>query len=144
MISWSRKSLPFALFRGPDTAQHRADVACARMPKLLISSPEDYLKVARALVPPGPHEPATFLNHGLDEARPLCQLPRWGYVLKGKTSFQLAGREESYEAGDAYYVPPGHIPVHHVGAEIIEFSPTDVLGATMAAVMRNMSHGNIA
>ena len=28
-------------------------------------------------------------------------------------------------AGDAYYVPPGHTPVHYAGAEIVEFSPTE-------------------
>jgi hypothetical protein len=70
-----------------------------------------------------------------------CQLPRWGYVLKGKTSFRFDDHEEVYEAGDAYYVPPGHIPVHHAGAEIIEFSPTDILGATMSAVMKNIEKG---
>jgi hypothetical protein len=85
------------------------------------------------------HEASANLSplfQGLPDDR--CQLPRWGYVLKGKTSFEFADREEVYEAGDAYYVPPGHIPVHHAGAEIIEFSPTDVLGATMVAVMKNM------
>lgn len=71
-----------------------------------------------------------------------CQLPRWGYVIKGKTSFQFADREEVYEAGDAYYVPPGHIPVHHAGAEIVEFSPTDVLSETISAAMKNMDRGN--
>lgn len=67
-----------------------------------------------------------------------CQLPRWGYVLKGKVAFRFADREETYEAGDAYYVPPGHTPVHHEGAEIVEFSPTDVLGETMGVVMGNL------
>jgi pimeloyl-ACP methyl ester carboxylesterase len=42
------------------------------------------------------------------------------------------------EAGDAYYVPPGHTPVHHAGAEIVEFSPTEILGETIPVVMRNL------
>ena len=79
------------------------------------------------------------LFKGLPDDR--CDLPRWGYVLKGKTSFQFADHEEVYEEGDAYYVPPGHIPVHHGGAEIIEFSPTAVLGATMGVVMKNIEKG---
>jgi len=76
------------------------------------------------------------LFKGLPDDR--CQLPRWGYVVNGKTSFRFADHEETYEAGDAYYVPPGHVPVHHAGAEIIEFSPTEALGATMAVVMKNI------
>lgn len=76
------------------------------------------------------------LFRGLPENR--CPLPRWGYVLKGKVTFRFDSRSETFEAGDAYYVPPGHIPVHHAGAEIVEFSPTDVLGKTMDVVMENL------
>ncbi|HEY7152028.1 MAG TPA: hypothetical protein VH391_10135 [Solirubrobacterales bacterium] len=76
------------------------------------------------------------LFRGLPEDR--CQLPRWGYVVDGKVTFRFADGEETYEAGDAYYVPPGHTPVHHAGAEIVEFSPTDALGETMAVVMGNL------
>lgn len=67
-----------------------------------------------------------------------AQLPRWGYVIKGKVCFHFADREETYEAGDAYYVPPGHTPVHYAGAEIVEFSPTEILGETIPVVMRNL------
>jgi hypothetical protein len=43
-----------------------------------------------------------------------------------------------HEAGDAYYVPPGHTPVHYAGAQIVEFSPTDVPARTITVVMANM------
>ncbi|HSD81890.1 MAG TPA: hypothetical protein VLB47_14570 [Solirubrobacteraceae bacterium] len=76
------------------------------------------------------------LFRGLPDDR--CQLPRWGYVLSGKVGFRFADREETYEAGDAYYVPPGHTPVHHAGARLVEFSPTDVLATTIGVVMENM------
>src|SRR4051794_17176923 len=80
------------------------------------------------------------LFRGLPDDR--CQLPRWGYVLNGKVTFRLADREETYSAGDAYYVPPGHTPIHHAGAEIVEFSPTDVLRQTIPVVMNNLrAHG---
>jgi hypothetical protein len=59
-------------------------------------------------------------------------------------SFRFADHEETYAAGDAYYVPPGHTPVHHAGAEIIEFSPTDALGETMGVVMQNVRAGGVA
>jgi hypothetical protein len=65
-----------------------------------------------------------------------CQFPRWGYVVKGQVTFRFPGRDESYHAGDAYYVPPGHTPLHHNGAELVEFSPTEELGAAVGVVMK--------
>jgi hypothetical protein len=76
------------------------------------------------------------LFRGLPDDR--AQLPRWGYVIKGRVGFRFADREETYEAGDAYYVPPGHTPVHQAGAEIVEFSPTEILGQTIPVVLRNL------
>ena len=68
----------------------------------------------------------------------LCPLPRWGYVLEGMITFRFSDREETYVAGDAYYVPPGHTPVHYSGAEIVEFTPTEELGETMGVVLDNV------
>ena len=53
-------------------------------------------------------DPAPMFR-GLPDDR--CQCPHWGYVIKGKITFRFADREETYEEGDAYYVPPGHTPV---------------------------------
>ena len=79
----------------------------------------------------------TDLFRGLPGDR--AQLPRWGYVIRGRVSFRFPDREERYEAGEAYYVPPGHTPVHHAGTEIVEFSSTEILGETMRVVMRNLA-----
>ena len=46
-----------------------------------------------------------------------------------------ADRDEVYEAGDAYYAPPGHIPVVTAGTEVVEFSPTEAYRQTMAEVV---------
>jgi hypothetical protein len=81
------------------------------------------------------------LFRGLPDNR--AQLPRWGYVIKGKVGFRFSDREETYEAGDAYYVPPGHTPVHYAGAEIVEFSPTETLGETIPVVMRNLEAAGV-
>jgi hypothetical protein len=77
------------------------------------------------------------LFRGLPENR--CQVPRLGYVVAGSMTFRFADREETYRAGDAYYVPPGHTPVHHAGAEVVEFSPTDGLVETLSVVMDNLN-----
>ena len=68
---------------------------------------------------------------------------RLGYVVAGAMTFRFADHEETYEAGDAYYVPPGHTPVHHAGAEIVEFSPTDELMQTIAVVMGNLEAAGV-
>ena len=68
-----------------------------------------------------------------------CQCPHWGYVLKGKMTFRFGDREEVFEAGDAFYAPPGHIPVHNEpGTEIVQFSPAEELRATTEVIMKNM------
>ena len=70
----------------------------------------------------------------LDAARATYEHLR----IEGKVGFRFADREEVFEAGDAYYVPPGHTPVHFAGAEIVEFSPTDVLSQTIPVVLGNL------
>jgi hypothetical protein len=54
-------------------------------------------------------------------------------------TFRFADRDEVYETGDAYYAPPGHIPAVDAGTEIVEFSPTEEYGRTMAVVGRNLA-----
>ena len=73
---------------------------------------------------------------GLPDDR--CQSPHWGYVVSGRVTFRYADREEVYEAGDAYYAPPGHVPFVEAGAELVEFSPTEDYARTMAVVKRNL------
>jgi hypothetical protein len=75
---------------------------------------------------------------GLPDDR--CQCPHMGYVVKGKVKFTFAdGHEEVYEAGDAYYAPPGHLPYLYGGSEVVEFSPTAELQQTFEVVERNMA-----
>ena len=39
-----------------------------------------------------------------------CSCPHWGYVLKGRIIVRYDDHEEVFEAGDAFYMPPGHTP----------------------------------
>jgi len=80
---------------------------------------------------------ATPFFEGLPDGR--CQSRHWGYVLQGRMTFRYADRDEVYEAGDAYYAPPGHIPVVTAGTEVVEFSPTDEYNRTVEVVARNMA-----
>jgi mannose-6-phosphate isomerase-like protein (cupin superfamily) len=86
------------------------------------------------------------LLKGLPDDR--CQCPHWGYVFKGRMTFRFGDREEVFEAGDAFYAPPGHIPVENEpGTEYLQFSPTDDLQKTSEVIMKNMQqlqHGTEA
>jgi hypothetical protein len=73
---------------------------------------------------------------GLPDDR--CPCPHWGYVFKGRLTWRFADHEEVFEAGDAYYVPPGHTPMAAAGSEFVQFSPSEELHAVEAAMMRNM------
>jgi len=67
-----------------------------------------------------------------------CQCPHWGYVLKGRITYRFADHEEVFEAGDAFYLPPGHIPLAEAGSELLQFSPSLELEVVNAAMLSNL------
>jgi hypothetical protein len=67
-----------------------------------------------------------------------CQCPHWGYLFKGKLTIRYADHEEAIEAGDAFYMPPGHVPAGAAGTEFVQFSPSDELRVSQAAMAGNM------
>jgi glyoxylate utilization-related uncharacterized protein len=75
------------------------------------------------------------LLKGLPDDR--CQCPHWGYVLKGRMTYTFADHEETVEAGDAFYLPPGHTPAVEAGTEFVQFSPAEELKTVEAAMERN-------
>jgi quercetin dioxygenase-like cupin family protein len=71
-----------------------------------------------------------------------CHCPHWGYVFSGRITVEYGdGRSEEYVAGDAFYMPPGHVPSADAGSEFVQFSPKDELATTMAAIQGAMSAG---
>jgi hypothetical protein len=76
------------------------------------------------------------LFKGLPDDR--CQCSHWGYVMTGKVTYKTANGDETFEAGDAYHVGPGHTPVLYAGTELVEFSPTEDLQRTIEVVSKNM------
>ncbi|HEY7177766.1 MAG TPA: hypothetical protein VH305_01215 [Gaiella sp.] len=80
---------------------------------------------------------ATPLFKGLPGDR--CQASHWGYIFKGRVTFRYADREEVYEAGDAYYAPPGHMPVVEAGTEAVEFSTAAEYHETLEVLERNLA-----
>ena len=81
------------------------------------------------------HDLAPMLS-GLPGGR--CPCPHCGYVLKGRMTVRYADHEEVCEAGDAFYLPPGHAPEAEAGSEFIQISPSDQLQEVEAAVVKAM------
>ncbi len=63
-----------------------------------------------------------------------CHCPHWGYVLTGRLVITYRDHQDVLQAGDAFYLPPGHTPAADAGTEFVMFSPADELAATDAAI----------
>lgn len=67
-----------------------------------------------------------------------CPCPHWGYLFAGKITVTYTDREpEVFEAGDAFYFAPGHVPAAEAGTEFVQFSPGAALAEVMAAMAAN-------
>ena len=77
----------------------------------------------------------------LEEFAAKLDKPRraWVMVPAGDiTSKSISALAEVFEAGDAFYLPPGHIPVgNEPGSETVQFSPTKELRKTQEVMRRN-------
>jgi len=70
----------------------------------------------------------------------LDQCPHWGYLFKGRFWVKYKdGREEVINAGDTYYIAPGHSGIVEAGTEYVEFSPAKEYSETMKVLQRNMA-----
>jgi quercetin dioxygenase-like cupin family protein len=58
-------------------------------------------------------------------------------MFKGKQTVRYKDHEEVFEAGDAFYMPPGHSPAAVAGSEFVIMSPADELAVTQAAMYKN-------
>jgi hypothetical protein len=57
----------------------------------------------------------------------LCPVPHWGYMISGKLVMHCIDGAEMYEAGQAFYWPPGHAPEALEDCEYVDVSPTEGL-----------------
>lgn len=67
-----------------------------------------------------------------------CPCDHWGYVFKGKVTFRFGDREETFAAGEAFYVGPGHVPLVEAGTEYLQFSPAGELHQVSEHMTRRM------
>jgi hypothetical protein len=78
----------------------------------------------------------TPMFRGLPDDRCTCE--HWGYVLSGTITYRTPEGDETFEAGDAFYVAPGHTHVLTKGSEMVEFSRSSEHDKVGEVVIRNM------
>jgi hypothetical protein len=81
----------------------------------------------------GMHVALERWNRGLDTGEMFadlpdgaCQEPHWGYVLGGSVTMRYTdGETETFSAGQAYYIRPGHNAHVDEDVELVEFTRAD-------------------
>ena len=63
-----------------------------------------------------------------------CPVPHWGYLIKGRMRVRYPDREEVISAGEAWYMPPGHIPATDEDVENVVFTLAGEYEKLMAAL----------
>lgn len=63
-----------------------------------------------------------------------CPVPHWGYLVKGRIRVKYPDHEEVISAGEAWYMPPGHIPTTETDVENIVFTLAGEYEKLMAAL----------
>jgi hypothetical protein len=63
-----------------------------------------------------------------------CTCPHWGLLYRGRVVVHYDDHDDVIEAGQAYFMAPGHVPEVEAGTEFLMFSPTEELAATEAAI----------
>jgi hypothetical protein len=92
----------------------------------------DYTVTFESLL--GGLDPAPVFK-GLPDDR--CPCPHWCVVTSGRITMRYRDHEEIFEAGDAFYAPPGHLPLAAPNTELITFSPTAELEKLNAVLAKN-------
>ncbi len=69
-----------------------------------------------------------------------CQCPHWGYVVEGAVLIKYDdGTEEKLNAGDVFYLPPGHTAVVEKDLKMIDFSPEEELKLVMDHIEKKLA-----
>jgi quercetin dioxygenase-like cupin family protein len=59
-------------------------------------------------------------------------------MIAGRLTVRYGDHEEVIEPGDAFRMPPGHVPAAQAGSEFVMFSRQEKLAVSEAALKANM------
>ncbi len=66
-----------------------------------------------------------------------CPVPHWGYMISGRMRLTYGAQDEVINAGEVFYMQPGHIPVTEEDCELVWFSPKGETKKVMDILARN-------
>jgi hypothetical protein len=66
-------------------------------------------------------------------------VPALGLRLQGRLTIRYRDLEETVDAGEAFYMSPGHTPAAEAGTEFVQFSPAEQMAATTDAIKKAMT-----
>ncbi len=66
-----------------------------------------------------------------------CQVPHWGYLIKGRMRLKYTDHDEVINAGEVFYMQPGHIPITEEDSELVWFAPKGETKKVMEILARN-------
>ncbi len=69
----------------------------------------------------------------------VCQCPHYGYIFEGRMRAVYPGTdwpEETIEAGEAYFIPAGHVLIYDKPSRVLELNPAHALQTCMDAMQR--------
>ena len=69
-------------------------------------------------------------------------MPVTGYVIKGRLRLTSADGEETLQAGDVFYMAPGHTVFVEEAVEFFELAPPDEHQRVLDVVQRNAAAGS--
>jgi len=69
-----------------------------------------------------------------------CHCPHWGHIVKGSLLVKYDnGQEDLLQAGDVFYLPPGHTGIVQEDVKLLDFSPTREFNGVMEHIGKKMA-----
>jgi len=73
----------------------------------------------------------------------VCPCLHYGYIFEGKIRARYPGSDwpdEVIEAGEAYFIPSGHVLIYEQESRVLELNPAHALQMCMDAMQRHYEH----
>jgi len=70
----------------------------------------------------------------------VCPCPHYGYIFEGRLRARYPGSDwpdEVIEAGEAYFIPSGHVLIYEEESRILELNPAHALQMCMDAMQKH-------
>lgn len=72
----------------------------------------------------------------------LCPCPHYGYIFEGRMRAKYPGTDwpdEVVEAGEAFFIPAGHILIYEEASRVLELNPAHALQVCMDGMQRGLT-----